>query len=149
MDTEQATLIPIQLHYTIISIERHMYLLCVHPGHDVRRILADLDFLQEFAAMTIEHVEARSMPLRLVNLLLIMACPHVVAVVHLLIRKRDLPLHLPTLSRYHAHRSREVLSFPLSQFILGIDPDFSNTLDAGFLWRGDDVTIKRGLQSRS
>ena len=92
------------------------------------------------------------MPFRLINLPLIMAGPHVVAVVHLLTRQRDLSLDLPIAigeegtDFYHADRAREVRPFPISQLILSIDPDFSNSLDAGFLCRWDDIAIKRGLK---
>ncbi len=96
------------------------------------RSVHEIDLLKELPVMTIDHKEAITLPLGLIDLLLIMAGPKVMAIVHFLLRQSDLSLEIPAPGRQHGHRSREVRLFLLSQLKLGINPDFPNSLDAGF-----------------
>src|SRR5215813_9761472 len=130
MDMEEARgVISVKLNHIIITVAPHMHLLRVHPCHDVGGIMAPyfpetkVYLLKELPVLTIEHKEAIAMPFGLIDLPLIVASPKVVTIIQLLLRQRDFSLDVPTLAGHHAHGSRKMRSFSLSQLKLGIDPD--------------------------
>jgi hypothetical protein len=132
-----------------------MDLFGIHPCHDMGRIVSHMqarDFLQELSRHAIDDKQALPMPFRLVNLLLIVACPHVVAIVHFLLWQGNLSLNLPIEGReqgvdfHHAHRSREAQPFPSGQLKLGIDPDFSNPFGTGLFLSRDSIAVECVLE---
>ncbi len=154
IELEQSVGKPVELRHIVIAIAGHMDLLRVHPRHHVGRIVAGatvsilpfLDLLEKLPVMTVQHIGAVAMPLGLIDLLLVMAGPHIVAVVHLLLRQRNLALDVPPSCRHDRHRAREPLFLPRRQFISGIDPDFANPLPFRPLLLLDHFTIKGALE---
>src|SRR5262245_24454914 len=103
-----------------------MHILCIYSRHHMGWIIADLNFLQEATGHTIEHKETLAMPLRLIDVLLVMTRPHIVSVIHLLGRKRYFLFHLPVFPHIdHRHSAGVGRAFGSSLLILCIDPDFA------------------------
>src|SRR5262245_52311831 len=103
-----------------------MHILCIYSRHHMGWIVTDHNFFQEGAGPTINYKKALAVPFRLVDELLIMTRPHIVAVIHLLGRKRNLLLYFPVFPHIdHGHGTWIGRAFMFGLLILSIDPDFA------------------------
>lgn len=108
IDLQQAIRQPVQFKNSIIPVAPRMHLLCINPRHHMGGIMTldafardfrsidKIELLKKLSVPSIDHIEAVALPLGLIDLLLIMAGPKIMAIVHLLIRQRNLPLHIPS-----------------------------------------------------